>query len=116
MPNGIVAVNLFERFSTPIEKVRLMSQAKITVLCGSCKCAVKSAPHPQPHDQVSCPRCGRSDRFDKVMDFVKEHMAQLAHQSLSKSLASAVRGNSAIKFKANKPRNQSFRWISDTRL
>lgn len=82
-----------------------------TVLCGTCKCAVKTVANPQAHDQVSCPRCGRSDRFDKVMASVKEFVAHLAHKNIAEQFTASTRGNRFIKFTAQKPQHRSFRWI-----
>ena len=93
-----------------------MSSTKGNILCGSCKCAVKAVPNPKPHDQVTCPRCNRSDRFDKVMNSVGDHVAYLTHKSMAESLSRSTRSNSFIKFSANKPANRSFRWISDIRI
>lgn len=88
-----------------------MSTSNHTVLCGTCKCAVETVSNPKPHDKVSCPRCGRSDRFDKVMDSVREFVVHLTHKSLTESLAKSTRGNSFIKFKAQRLPNRSFRWV-----
>lgn len=92
-----------------------MSSQKLTVLCGSCKCAVKTVPDPKANDKVACPRCNRTDRFDKVMDSVREHIVYLTQQSMAKRLAASTRGNRFVKFKADQPRHRSFRWISDYR-
>lgn len=88
-----------------------MSSSKTTVLCGGCKCAVKTVANPKPHDKVSCPRCGRSDRFDKVMDTVREYVVHLTYKSISKGLAESTRGNSFVKFKPQNRPNPSFRWV-----
>jgi len=88
-----------------------MSSVKSTVLCGSCKCAVEAAPDSKPNDKVTCPRCGRYDRFDKVMDTVSEYAAHLIKKSLAESLAKAARGNRLVKFKPQHVSNRSFRWI-----
>ena len=88
-----------------------MSTTKSTVLCGGCKCPVETVANPKAHDKVSCPRCGRSDRFDKVMDSVREYIAHLAHKSLAEHFTKSTRNNSFVKFKANKPAHRSFRWV-----
>ena len=86
------------------------------ILCGGCKCAVKTVCNPKAHDKVACPRCGRSDRFDKVMATVQDHFAYLAQQRITKGMAAAVRGKSHIKLKVKNTGNRSFRWVSDARL
>lgn len=89
-----------------------MSRRETTVLCGSCKRAVETVPNPKPHDKVSCPRCGRSDRFDKVMATVSEFTAYLAQKAIAESLARSTRGNSFIQFKPQHIAHRSFRWIT----
>ncbi len=93
-----------------------MSATEIHPLCGSCKCNVEAPPNPQSDDKVTCPRCGRSDRFDKVVETVGEHIVHLTHQSMAESLTKATRGNSFIKMTMDKPRHRSFRWLSDVRV
>ncbi len=92
-----------------------MSSQNLTVLCGGCKCAVVTVANPQAHDKVTCPTCNRSDRFDKVMDSVKEHIFHLTTKSMSESLARSTRSNRYFKFQPQQPSNRSFRWISDYR-
>jgi hypothetical protein len=92
-----------------------MSSQNLTVLCGGCKCAVETVANPQAHDKVTCPRCHRSDRFDKVMDSVKEHVLHLTTKAMSESLARSTRGNRYVKFETKQPSHRSFRWISDYR-
>ncbi|MCP5387696.1 MAG: hypothetical protein H6916_12910 [Novosphingobium sp.] len=93
-----------------------MSTTTQSILCGSCKSPAKTVPNPKPHDQVKCPRCGKSDRFDQVMKSVQAHVAHLTQQHLSESLAKAARGNSFIKFEIKKPAHRSFRWIIEKGL
>jgi hypothetical protein len=90
-----------------------MSATNHAVLCGSCKCAVKTVTNPKAHDKVSCPRCGRSDRYDKVMETVRDYVVHLTHKSLAEGLSKATRGNSFVKFKMEQPSNRSFRWIAE---
>lgn len=93
-----------------------MPNSRHSVLCGGCKCAVETVANPKSHDKVTRPRCGRSDRFDKVMATVQEYVAHLAQKRISESLASATRGNSFIKFKPQNVTNRSFRWVADVRV
>lgn len=93
-----------------------MSSRNSKVLCGACKCPVETVANPKAHDKVTCPRCGRSDRFDKVMDSVKEHIGYLAQKSFAESLSRSTRGNRFVKLKVDKPRHRSFRWISEVRI
>ena len=93
-----------------------MSKTKGAVLCGSCKCEVKAVANPKPHDKVICPRCGRSDRFDKVMVTLQEYAAHLAQKHIAEGFASAARRNSRVKFKPQNVSNRSFRWIADVRV
>ena len=88
-----------------------MSSKENKVLCGNCKCAVKTVTDPKPHDQVVCPRCGRSDRFDKVMATIGEHFQHVLHQKLTKSLAATARGSRIIQFKPQHIPQRSFRWM-----
>lgn len=83
-----------------------------TILCGSCKSPAKSIPEPKPDDKVSCPRCGREDRFDSVMRSVKDYVTDSAAESLSASLANAVRGSKFIKVTSQPRPQRSFRWIT----
>jgi transposase-like protein len=89
-----------------------MTSSTHTVLCGSCKCAVETVANPKAHDKVTCPRCGRSDRFDKVMATVQEFVAHLAQKAISESLSRATRGNRFVKFKPQHTAHRSFRWIT----
>ncbi len=88
-----------------------MSSTNQTVLCGGCKSAVETVPDPKPNDQVSCPRCGRTDRFDKVMESVGRYAAQLAAKHLAEGFAKSTRGNSFIKLTVKHQPDRSFRWI-----
>lgn len=90
-----------------------MSMTKIEPLCGSCKCNVVSPPNPKPDDQVACPSCGRTDRFDKVVETVGEHITYLTTQAMAKDFAKSTRRDSFIQFSIEKPQNRSFRWISN---
>lgn len=83
-----------------------------TILCGACKCAAKTVPDPKSHDQVTCPRCGRSDRFDNVMRTVNEHIAHGASKMLHDGLTKAVRGSKFIKVTGQRPGYRSFRWVA----
>ena len=93
-----------------------MSSTTQAILCGTCKCQAKTVADPQSYDQVKCPRCGRSDRFDHVMKSIKAHVEHLAQKHLSERLAKSTGGNSFIKLTVNKPANRSFRWIIEKGL
>lgn len=90
-----------------------MSSSTHAILCGNCECAVKTVTNPQPHDEVACPRCGRKDRYDKVVKTAGEYIAHLTHKALAERMAKATRSNSFIKFEVKKPGNRSFRWIAE---
>lgn len=92
-----------------------MTSQNLTVLCGRCKCPVETVANPQAHDKVTCPRCNRSDRFDKVMNSVKEHIFHLTTKSMTEGLARSTRGNRYVKFETKQSPHRSFRWISDYR-
>lgn len=89
-----------------------MSTSEITILCGSCESPAKSVTNPEPHDQVSCSGCGRTDSFENVMESVKAHIAELTAQHLSDHLRRSTRGNSFIKMEVKKRPPGSFDWIS----
>lgn len=91
-----------------------MSQHKI--LCGSCRCPVEAAANPKPHDNVTCPRCGRKDRFDKVLAVAKEHAVYLAHKGLAEHLTKSTRSNSFIQFKPQHIPHRSFRWMIEGKV
>lgn len=93
-----------------------MSSKTQAILCGTCKCQAKTVSNPKSDDQVKCPRCGRSDRFDYVVKTLQAHVAHLAQKHLSERLAKSARGNSFIKLTVNKPANRSFRWIIEKGL
>jgi hypothetical protein len=88
-----------------------MSSSNKSILCGGCKCAVKTVANPKPHDKVTCPGCGRSDRFDKVMATIGEHVGHLTQKTMSEHLAKSTRGNRFVKFKPKHIPNRSFRWM-----
>ena len=90
-----------------------MSTTEHAILCGSCKCAVKTVANPQAHDQVACPRCGRTDRYDQVVKTVGEYIVHLTHKSLAERISRTTRPNSFIKFEMKKPSNRSFRWVAE---
>lgn len=83
-----------------------------TILCGSCQCAAKTVENPQPHDQVVCPRCGRSDRLDNVLRIVKEHVSHSTAEMLHNTLAEAMRGSKFIKLTSQRPSKRAFRWVA----
>lgn len=83
----------------------------VEVLCGTCKCAVETVANPKSDDNVTCPRCNRSDRFDNVMASVKEYAVYCMHSSLAKSMPKSRPGD-FIQITMDKPRNRSFRWIT----
>jgi len=87
------------------------------VLCGACKCSVEPVSNPKAHDKISCPRCHRSDRYDKVMATVSEYLAHLLEKATAERLSKTARSNSGVKLTIKKPSNRSFRWIAkDVRL
>jgi hypothetical protein len=96
-----------------VEGMKLVSVQNSSVLCGSCKCAVETVANPKPHDKVACPRCGRSDRFDQVMNTIGEYVVHLTQEALAERMAKANRSNSFIKFEMKKPSYRSFRWIAE---
>lgn len=85
---------------------------KLKILCGACKCAVQTVSNPKANDQVTCPRCNRSDRFDKVMAAVREYVGHCAQTAMHESLTRAARGSRFIKLTSKKPSNRSFRWVT----
>lgn len=102
-------------FPSQKKALESMSTTEINPLCGACKCRVKAPANPQPHDKVTCPRCGRSDRFDKVVETVGQHIVHLTHEPMAESIAKSARGNSFIQMTMEKPPHRSFRWVSDYR-
>ena len=85
---------------------------QLQVLCGSCKCVAETVANPKANDDVTCPRCNRRDRFDKVMKVVGEHVAYQASKAVADSLAKSNRGNGFLKFSVNKLPNRTFCWIA----
>ena len=85
---------------------------QLQVLCGSCTCVAETVANPKANDDVTCPRCNRRDRFDKVMKVVGEHVAYQASILISDSLAKSNRGNPFVKLSVKKPPNRTFRWIA----
>lgn len=81
------------------------------ILCGSCKSPAKTVANPEPDDQVTCPRCGRADRFDQVMRSVSDHVAHLTQKYVAEQLSKSTRGNRFVKFKMQQSANRSFPWI-----
>lgn len=86
--------------------------ANTQILCGSCKCAVQTVANPKANDQVSCPRCNRSDRFDKVMNTAKEHLLHHMQRSLHARSTKAANASKFVKITFQKPVNRSFRWVT----
>ncbi len=81
------------------------------VLCGQCKCAVETVADPKADDKVTCPQCGRSDRFDNVMDSVKGYVGELAAQHLSDMMRKTARSNRFVKVTVNQRPERRFDWI-----
>lgn len=88
-----------------------MSTTETTVLCGGCKCAVETVANPEPHDKVTCPGCGKSDRFDKVMESAGAYVTEVAAEHMSEAIRDATRRSSFIKADIKKRPNRSFDWI-----
>lgn len=88
-----------------------MSSSKHAILCGACKRQLEAPPDTKPHDQVSCAGCGRSDRFDKVMASVQDHVGYLAQKAMSEHLRKTTRRNGLVKFEPQQVRHRSFRWM-----
>ena len=89
-----------------------MSHSSHTILCGSCKRPAESVPNPKPNDNVTCPRCHRSDSFKNVMASIQEHVAHETAKALSASFAKAARGSKFIKVSSQPPRQRTFRWVA----
>lgn len=89
-----------------------MSATNQTILCGSCKGPAKSVPNPEPHDKVSCERCGREDSFDNVMGSVKDYIGHSAAQAMSSHLRQSLRSSKFIKVTSKPVGHRSFRWIT----
>ncbi len=88
-----------------------MTTTTLEVLCGQCKCAVETVANPDPDSKVSCPQCGRSDRYDAVMASVKSYIGELAAQHLSEMMRNTTRNNRFVKVTVNKRPERRFDWI-----
>ena len=82
------------------------------ILCGSCKGPAESVANPKADDKVTCPRCGREDRFDDVMRSVKQYVTDSAAKHLNSALADAVRGSNFIKVTKQYRPQSSHRWVT----
>ncbi len=83
-----------------------------TILCGACKLPAKAPLKPEPHDQVTCPGCGRSDRFDDVVRTVQEHVAYEVQQTFAAGMAKAARSSKRLTFKPQRGSQSTFRWVA----
>ena len=88
-----------------------MSSTETIVLCGSCNSAVETVANPEPHDKVTCTGCGKSDRFDKVMESVRAYATEVAAKHLGDSLRKITSGSKFIKADIKKRPNRSFDWV-----
>lgn len=88
-----------------------MSVTETVVLCGDCKSAVKSVANPEPHDEVTCPVCRKSDRFDNVMESVRAYATEVAAEYMSKAILDVTRRSKFITADIKKRPNRSFEWI-----
>lgn len=88
-----------------------MSTTETVVLCGSCDCAVETVANPESHDKVTCSGCGKSARYDEVIESVRAYVADVAAKHMAKAVANAARRSKFIKADIKKQPNRSFDWI-----
>ncbi len=69
-----------------------------TILCGTCKVAVKGPANPEPKDVITCPSCGKSDSFENVMASVQAFVHEASSRYLNEALRETARGSKMLEF------------------
>lgn len=93
-----------------------MSYQDVSVLCGTCGSETTAAIDPGPDDLVTCIGCGQSDRFDDVLESVKQHMLREAADVTAAALSTAVRGSKSVRFNLERQPREPLRWTSTLKL
>lgn len=88
-----------------------MSNTETAVLCGSCNSAVETVANPESHDKVTCTGCGKSARFDEVIESVRAYATDVAAKHMAKAVADVARRSKFIKADVKKQPNRSLDWI-----
>lgn len=83
-----------------------------TILCGSCKSPAKAVANSEPDDKVTCPDCGREDRFEDVMGSVRDYIGHSAAKAISSRLRQTVGNSKFIKVTSKPVGERSFRWVT----
>lgn len=81
------------------------------LLCGSCKVPAETVANAKPSDPVTCPKCGRTDRYETAMKSGGEYLASQVGDAITQGFLKANRPGSMIKFSAKPRPRRSFRWI-----
>ena len=87
-----------------------------SIKCGSCKVPLEGPANPKPQDKFTCPRCKRSDRFDKVMREVSKYVEDQAANHLIGGFEKALRGSKTFQVKKQPRPHRSYRFIVDLNL
>jgi len=93
-----------------------MSYQDVRVLCGKCGSDATSIENPSLDDIVTCTGCGSSDRFEDVLDSVKEHMLEQATAGISSALSTGFKRSGFDGFKPAKLARKQFAWTSTVKL
>lgn len=88
-----------------------MGSTETAVLCGGCNSTVETVADPKPHDKVTCTGCGKSDRFDKVMESVQTYATEVAAEHMAEAVRKVASRSKIIKADIKKRPNRSFDWI-----
>lgn len=56
-----------------------------SIKCSKCDVAIVGPKNPKPDDIFTCPGCGTSERYDKVMEAVKAEFTAMFDKSVKKA-------------------------------
>jgi len=75
-----------------------MVTTTIKVQCGKCHVALQVPDRPKPNDSATCPKCGASERYDRVMKRAEKMLEKVVADTLDKSFTRALRGNKNVRY------------------
>ncbi len=91
-----------------------MGNKEPQLACNACKVALEGPAEPKLDDVLTCPSCRLADTYQAVLSEISDHVHILVAEGLQRSMATAVKGNDALKFekgKLPKPNRQRFTLI-----
>jgi hypothetical protein len=92
-----------------------MTDEIVNILCGKCKVEVEGPTEPDAKSTYSCPSCGNSDTFEKVMASVEAFTEELVGRSFHKTAEDIFR-DSIVQVTSSSPQKKTYPFITDMRL